>query len=471
MTISCSKEIEDSIVVDVTNNDLTTRSDIKPDPNSYFVTKEMAVFFAKSFENKPQIVSIEPYLFNGTTCLYIINFEHGWMVVPADTRVRAVLGESEVDDLYPDNTENAELKFWLKTTAESVYRAGELEQDQYDENSIEIWENIRSAIEGGGLVGSVQPGQASWVKVTTVSTNSDINASVPHLLETKWGQGNSWNCTLPIDPSMYAEYGTSLRFFTGCVATAISQILYYYSTTQGDPLDLYHTITPSIATHLGIIGGSYKYKLSLTRSGYNSVSDRWMYMPLTIDDTNGNFSYVSDLMMDVGVRMNSSYSITSTESSLHVYTDVNPCGLSASAGGYSFTTARNDLVNNKPVIIVGYEGYYGHAWIIDGCEDWSMTTYTTNTYYEYQEGVIYPSGAVYLTDAEAQLECPGVYDGYSQTSSTSDSSHYLLMNFGWSGDGNDGHYALVPSDGDWHGYTHSLRLFYNISAGPLLINE
>ena len=466
---SCTKEIIDP-VFNYDSDELSTRSDIKPDQSMYYVTKEMATYFAESFDNKPEIVSIEPYSYNNVTCLYIVNYEHGWMIISADTRVQAILGESDDECLYPDTTENEELRFWLNTTAEIVYRAGEMDANQYNENSIQIWDSIRSAI-GGGLVGSVQPGQAEWVRITTVSTNSNINANVSHLLETKWGQYYPWNCTFPIDPIMQEQYGFTSRFVTGCVATAISQILYYFSSYQGDPLDCYHTISPSIATSLGLYDGSYKYKLALARSGYNSVSDRWISMPLTDNETGGNYSYVSDLMMGIGVRMNSTYSITSTGASLHSSADVSPCGISASASGYSYSTVRDNLVAGKPVIVVGYDDNIGHAWVIDGCEDYTITTYTANTYYEYQEGVLYPTGAVFLTDAEAQLECPGVYDGFSQTSSITDSNHYLLMNFGWGGSYDDGHYALNPSGTDWMGLNNSIRIFYNISTSPLLIEE
>ncbi len=467
LAISCSKEIAEPDIKHDSEDSIATRSDIVNNDKCYDISLEMALTFARSFNNRPKIVSVEPYLFEGIVCLYIINYEQGWMVIPADSRVQAVLGESESGDFYVNETDNKEVLFWLEVSAERVLKAKKGEVIDFSENGVLLWDQIRNQTQGNEAR-SLDPDPLAWVRVTTVTTNTDVYANVPHLLQTKWGQWNPWNVSLPYDPMILEDSGLQVRFLTGCVPTAVAQVLYYFHNFTGYPNDFYQEMTPYIDSNLG----NNQYKVGLIRDDnfYTTNSNRWNNMPLTEDDS-GSFSYVSDLMMDVGVRMNVTYSTSGTAGTMLSYTDVAPCGITANSYYYSYSTVRNNLNLGKPVLVsgIGSDGV-GHAWVIDGCIDNVYRTSVSSEYFVFRPGYIYPPNAEYLSESQVLSEYPNAYDGMIITTNTSVPTKYLLMNFGRDGNHDDGHYAIEPSGSEWQGYTNAVGTIYNISTGQLLIN-
>ena len=469
--ISCNKSyVEDAITLD--NDEVTSlvRSDIEPESEEFEVTQEMALMFVKSFKDKKKIISSDTYYYEGVPTLYIINFEIGWMAIPTDTRVQPILGESDVDSIYPDSIDNNGVQAWLDVSSEYVFRVKNGLTLNYNEEAVQLWEKIRDNMgESGELPRFYKPTNADWVRFTTVSTNTVNTANQQHLLQTKWGQDSLWNCTLPYDPNLYVDYNITCPFLTGCVPTAIAQVLYFFHNETGYPNDFYNNIDGYVSQYLGLWGGSYKYKIGINRSPQTPVanSSRWINMPLTLNG-NGNFSYVSDLMMEIGNRLNATYSITATSASLVSYTDVAPCGITANSYFYSYNTVRSNIVNRKPVLVTAFNGNgVGHSWVIDGCVDITTMTTTTSTYYRYQEGEMYDPGAVFLTDEEVLSVYPNAYDGMVIVTNNTVENKYLLMNFGYSGNHDDGHYSIQPSGSDWLGYTNTVSIIYNIVTGQL----
>ena len=53
-------------------------------------------------------------------------------------------------------------------------------------------------------------------------------------------------------------------------------------------------------------------------------------------------------------------------------------------------------------------------------------------------------------------------------SSQSNSLQYLLMNYGWDGDYDDGHYSILKYSNDWAlGLNYNKLIFYNLSTSQL----
>lgn len=462
---SCKSNIIDDETLPSNPLSLEVRSDARPDAEEFNVTKDMAEYYAKSFTERPAIKSIQSYDYNGVTCLYIVNFEKGWMAIPADSRVQPILGESEKENLNPDELNNPGVRIWLEDTADNIYHVKQYGLKEYNKESLLLWNGFRKQITNN-LSKSVQPGEIAWVKYSYSTTSTQTEANVGHLLQTSWGQGTPWNCSLPIDPA--AQNGDTTRFVTGCVPTAISQVLYYYHNKNGYPSDFWHFIEPSVSQ---VLGDGF-YKLTLLKDNYNSYSSRWASMPTT-SYSSGGFSNVSDLMLDVGVRMNASYSSNATGARLEYSWDLNPCGITCQRSSYDYTTIRSNIINNNPVIITAdlFENnrYVGHAWVIDGCVDRTTTTNYYSTYYEYHEGYSYPSGSQFLTDNEVTVLYPNVYDGMTVLdSSQSNTLQYLLMNYGWDGDYDDGHYSILKYSNDWAiGLNYNKLIFFNITTGQL----
>ena len=110
-----------------------------------------------------------------------------------------------------------------------------------------------------------------------------------------------------------------------------------------------------------------------------------------------------------------------------------------------------------------------HAWVIDGCLDKTVYSNSTTIFYEYQEGVLYPTGSVYLSESEMLAINPSPYDGYSIVNNTTEQTQYLLMNLGWYGNHDDDHFVIEPSAGsnDWRGYIIVPCIIYNITTGQM----
>ena len=463
---SCETIVSEPAPIELTDNSIATRSDVKGDWDEYNVTSSMAVAYAESFKDRTKIVSVEEYEYNGITCLYIINFEKGWMVIPADARVQPVLGDSEVENLYPEELENNGVIMWLDLSAKFVYYVktqGRLEKE-INPKVVALWDGIKKGLSGSSAK-SLEPGDdPAWVKVVTVNTTTTVDANVPHLLETKWGQHYPWNTTLPFDP-VILNLGYQQRFVTGCVPTAVSQVLYYFHNETGYPNDCWEQITPYISQSLG--GGQYKLGLNRVSTSYRINSTHWDDMPLSQSDT-GSFAHVSDLMMEVGVRMDATYSTNATGASMISASEVAPCGLTANAYYYSYSTVKSNLLNDKPVLVSAFNNTNGHSWVIDGCFDRTVSTVTTVVYYEYQPGVLYPTGAIYLTEAEALAECPGIYDGKTVITNNTVLTQYLLMNYGWDGQYDNGHYTIESTGSDWaSNYNQYINILYSLVAGQM----
>lgn len=462
---SCKSYVIDEETLPANPSSLEVRSEACLDAEDFNVTQNMAEYYAKSFKDKSAIISIDSYDYNGVACLYVVYFEKGWMAIPADSRVQTIIGEGEFDHLYEEDLENPGVSIWLEMAKENVYRVKERGCKDYNPDNIRLWNTIRNSL-GCGSVRSLEPGgDAAWVMVTNSYTTTQVDANVPHLLQTKWGQANPWNITLPADPDILQNNGLTVRFLTGCVPTAVSQVLYYFHYQTGYPNDLWHLIDPYIDSSLG----NNQYKVGLVKyiSGYTINSDRWDDMPLTNNGT-GVYSYASNLMMDVGVRLDVTYSTSSTGGSILTGSDIAPCGMGGTGYYYSYATVKSNLNNQKPVLVsAGNGSSFGHAWVIDGCLDRTVNSYWTTTFYEFQEGVLYPTGAVYLTESEMLAINPNPYDGYSYGNYSSEHTQYLLMNWGWNGNHDDDHFAISPSTGDWQGYNVVPCIIYNLTTGQM----
>lgn len=453
---------------------ILVRSDIKLKDSDFDVTIDMALLFANSLQDKTKIVDIDTYNYQGIPCLYIINYEQGWVVIPSDSRVQPLLGESESGCLDIDSLDNPGVKIWLIDLAESIVNIKECGVEDYNPEYTDMWGFLRELTQKERSISRQlrdSSSEGGWVKITNTTTSTNVVANVDHLLPTKWGQRYPWNITVPVDPN--SQNAIDPRFPTGCVPTAVAQVLYYFHQHSGYPNDLWHNISVSN------MSGNDPYSLTLTKSNHVVNSSRWNNMPLItptlspyldtdlVDST--AFGYVSDLMMDIGVRMGATYSMQGTGAALFFSWNLYPCGITSDAGSYNYSTVRSNLLNGQPVIITAESPTLNcsHAWVIDGCYDKTITTTVTSHYYHYYPGYSYPSNAVYLTESEMLALYPNAYDGMSVVESSSHSYvRYLLMNYGWSGEDDNGHYSI--DGGNWSECFHNdKRIYYNLSAGQL----
>ena len=312
--------------------------------------------------------------------LYVYNVGGGFVIVSADDAVTPVLGYSTSSTFDPQNIP-ANCSAWIQGYADQIAFVKE-HQLAADETVSQSWTALAEGRE---------------------PSRSGNTRAVEPLLTTKWNQSPRYNQLCP---------GTgSNQAVTGCVATALSQIMNYHQW----PAQGY---------------GSHRYEhevygLQSSNFGNNTYHYDLMPIALSATSTSAQINAVATLMRDCGVAVNMDYS---------------PNGSGASA-----SDARAALIS--------YFGYEAEIAVRDYKRLGTFVgTYNTTIYYEddewkamlkreldAQNPVYYDGGPFNLEGEYHAFVC----DGY-------DANDYFHFNWGWGG-WNDGYYAVgnvIPEGAD-----------------------
>ncbi len=129
--------------------------------------------------------------------LYFFNAENGFVVISGDKSAPPVLSFSD-HQLYNDSDVVPPFEMWINHYADQIreIRKQHIIQTQY----VSQWENILSGAPAFRSGDEVEP-----------------------LMLSKWDQGEYYNYYCPRDAA-----GDNGRVVTGCVATAMAQLIYYY---------------------------------------------------------------------------------------------------------------------------------------------------------------------------------------------------------------------------------------------------
>ena len=256
--------------------------------------------------------------------LYLaVNTAPGYVIVGADERLPEVLGYSDQGAFDPENMAPA-LRFWLQCYEE------ELDQISNQKSKIS---NLKSQI-----------------------------AAVEPLCSSRWNQGDPYNT--------YAPYynDQSGRCVTGCVATAMAQIMYFHKhPAQGTGSHSYLWVctdpvgkSATLSANFGQTTYRWDRMLDTYKSGY----------------TNEQMEAVATLMYHCGVSINMGYGRSSG-----AYTDKVPVALK-DYFSYDANYQRiqkvmypadslnaivhAELAANRPVLVSGHNDEGGHAFVCDG---------------------------------------------------------------------------------------------------------
>ena len=310
---------------------------------------------------------------------YIFNTNGGFVIVSSDDIAYPVLGYSDEGSF---NTSNIGINTldWLRGYQRHI---------QYG-----IDNNIKATDEISEM----------WYKLQNgIAMQQRDNRAVSALISTKWDQGVPYNNLCPQDNSAGYSYGN--RTVTGCVATAMAQVMKYWNyPTKGT--------------------GSHSYSHSsygTLSANFGNTTYDWSNMPNTLSSysTSAQKTAVATLMYHCGVAVEMNYDIAQNGGS---------GAYSISYSGYFDYCAENALKN-----------FFGYKSTIRGLVRSSYTdTYWKNlikTELDASRPVIY-SGS-----GDEGGHC-FVCDGYN-------SSDYFHFNWGWSGS-EDGFFlldAMTPGSG------------------------
>ena len=265
------------------------------------------------------------YIFNATN-------NRGFVLVSAEDRTTPILGYSTNGNIDLDNIPD-NLRYWLESYAAQL-----------------------KAIEEG------TPAATPRAKTRSVREN------IEPLLSTTWNQSEPYNLMCPDGSYVdYDEegYNANNRCVTGCVATAVAQVMYFHKWPQQQ--------VPAIP--------SYSLNRTINIHELPATTFEWNKMKTTYkaNETDESAYAVAKLMRYVGQACMMGY--TPGSSSAHIHTD-----MMVSTFGYSkkihkldrdgYTTTQwedmvyNELANNRPVLYSGDNNNGGgHQFVCDGYKD------------------------------------------------------------------------------------------------------
>lgn len=284
---------------------------------------------------KPVELVYTQYQMDATTpAVFVFNNQEaeGFVLVSAEDEARAILGYSDKGSFnQEDIPEN--MRFWLQMYADELAR--------YEANKPVL-----------------KAGQVSLPRAKRTATASYPTIS-PILGKTVWGQGEPFNNKCPQQ--------NNKRTVTGCVATALSQIMYAHKyPTKGTGSHSYTTETK---------------KLSVSANFGNTTYD-WANM---IPNYNGSYTTtqanaVATLMYHVGVAANMDYTVdgSGAVSSIALAAITEYFGYDKSihvlpkdfmTEETALQTVASDLQAGRPIYISGSTvNQEGHAFVCDGMQ-------------------------------------------------------------------------------------------------------
>lgn len=256
---------------------------------------------------------------------YAVNTRGGFVLVGADDRLPEVLGYSDQASFDPDNL-SPEFRYWMQC---------------YEEELSQITNPLSPPLRGdrGGV-------------------------SVSPLLSSTWNQSSPYNDLAPL----YNETGG--RCVTGCVATAMAQVMYYHKHPEigtGSHSYLWVCTNP--------VGKSATLSANFGQTVYNWSSMLDTYKSYTPQQG----AAVATLMYHCGVSIEMGYGQSSG-----AYTEKVPVALNTYFGyDPNYQRIRKDmypadslnriiaaeLQANRPVLVSGSNDEGGHAFVCDGCDN------------------------------------------------------------------------------------------------------
>jgi hypothetical protein len=197
---------------------------------------------------------------NNIVTYYIFNFDpEGFVIMAADDASIPILGYSDKGEI-PAELTNPAARDWLNDYSREIFRI--VTSGLSNVETVKQWNAL--------IAGNFQ------------APTRDVSP----LLSTTWDQGCYYNALCPADAAAYFACGHT---YTGCVATAMSQIMKY------------HNFPPQgVGTH------TYLDPLYGTQSAdFGNTTYNWAAMPNNVSSSN---TAVATLMYHAGVSVNMHYS-------------------------------------------------------------------------------------------------------------------------------------------------------------------
>ena len=301
--------------------------------------------------------------------LYIFNGNLGFVVMAADDCVRPILGYSLTDKFdAKDMPEN--LRWWLQGYSDEIQSAIDNKTRATSETS-KMWKDL--------IEGNYKAGKATMV--------------VAPLIQTKWNQNKYYNDLCPA-----VSDGPNGHAYTGCIATAMAQIMKYWSyPSTGIGSHSYTWNGQILNADFGATTYDWNNMLDYYEYYYENGTDPYAQWPS--EPSAEEIAAVATLMYHCGVSVEMEYGGSSTGGSgaptLYVadalktyfnYKNTAHYEQKSSNSTINYTDAewitmlKADLNANRPIQYGGLDpnGNGGHAFVCDG--------YNSDDYFHFNWG-------------------------------------------------------------------------------------
>ena len=309
------------------------------------VAKQAAVVFCQRHRNlseNPQLTYTQTIQIQGeeVPAFYVFSLDNGFVIISADDAAEPVLGYSD-KGRFDSNQMPGNLKYFLNGYAREI---GVLKE--YDAPS--KWENAFDGQPKDTLTGVI----------------------VGPLLTTRWSQDTLYNDMCPVDSA-----GPNGHVYTGCVATAMAQVIRYweYPTVGEGEYGYEHN-------YEGVMDGCGNYGYIYANFG-NTTYD-YAHMPDVLDEnsTAEEVAAVATLMFHCGVSVNMMYGVEGSAAigimsakALRTYFRYPSNVKALSRDNYTFQEwkemVNHELDEQAPVLYGGSDEAGGHAFVCDGYSD------------------------------------------------------------------------------------------------------
>ncbi len=284
------------------------------------------------------ISNIQTLNSEGVPVLYVVNFrDGGYVITPTNDLFYPVLAYS-FESSFSETVLPPNMQSWIDWYSHQI-TAGINNPDQCFQDCARLWNNFPE----GGM--------------------DDLNftTGVEPMLTNKWNQMDYYNEMCPADPDGYAGHTP-----VGCVATALSQLMYYYRfppVGNGS-----YTYTPEYGD--GIYGEQF--------ADFGSTWYRWDEMQDQCFESN---LAVAELCHHCGVSVNMEYqsgnagaSTADVPNALINYFNYSPSAYFQDRTELDSTAQwlallMESLDNRQPVLYRSTNGWSGHAYVCDGYQD------------------------------------------------------------------------------------------------------
>jgi hypothetical protein len=284
-------------------------------------------------------VSGEPYYY-----VFNVNTNDGFVIIAADDAAHPIIGYShEGQYILPEA--NTTFDFWMKERVREIAA-------------------IRSAnVPADNLIAKEWSGNFFNPNSTnrTITSDNSINTVVTPLCQTTWNQSPNYNALCP---------GGSV---TGCVATAMAQIMKYWN---------YPNTGTGSSSYCDCTSQGFTMNYGTLTANYAAATYSWANMPNSLSGSN---TAVATLMSHCGISVDMDYSpsgsgawvITSdnpicAQNSYTTYFKYDPSSIQGLMRVYYtdpnwIALLENELNEKRLVQYAGYESNGdGHTWVVDG---------------------------------------------------------------------------------------------------------